>query len=87
MLVRTARIGNPVGLHTRTAVRLVQCAEAFRSDVELQRDGFEDRANCKSILSLLLLVATKGTILTVRVEGPDEVAAADAIVALLERDD
>jgi phosphocarrier protein len=38
----------------------------------------------KSIMSVMLLAATQGTPVVLRTEGDDEIAAMDAIVALIE---
>lgn len=76
------RIRNRLGLHARAAARLVHAASRFRSRVTLSRGG--RRADGKSILGILLLAASAGTPLEVAAEGEDEVAAVEALVALVE---
>ena len=58
-------------------------AGSFEVDVTLIKDG--DEVDGKSILGLLLLAASKGTPLLVRVDGKDEAAALSAVEALVER--
>jgi phosphocarrier protein HPr len=82
---RVVTISNRLGLHARAAARLVQCAAKFASTVEIQRQDSGQSADGKSILSVLLLAASAGTTLLIKLEGADEQAAADALVELIER--
>jgi len=82
MQSRNFTIINRLGLHARAAAQLVQAANQFNSDVVLIKEDIE--VNGKSIMGILLLAAPKGTELTVKVEGEDEVRAMDVIAALIE---
>lgn len=73
-------IGNELGLHARAATRFVQVANRFSAQVEVEKDGH--KVNGKSIMGVLMLVAAKGTIITVRSEGTDAQEAMEAIGAL-----
>ena len=84
MQERTVKISNRLGLHARAAARLVQCAAKFTSTVEIQRQDSGKTADGKSILNVLLLAASAGTTLVLKIEGADEERAADAIVKLIE---
>lgn len=84
MQERVVTISNRLGLHARAAARLVQCAAKFASSVEIQRQDSGQSADGKSILSVLLLAASAGTTLVLKIEGPDEQPAAEAIVELIE---
>ena len=84
MQERVVTISNRLGLHARAAARLVQCAAKFASTVEIQRQDSGQSADGKSILSVLLLAASAGTTLILRIEGADEEPAANAIIALIE---
>ena len=75
------RITNRLGLHARAAARFVQTANRFRSKVTLSRDG--RTMDGKSILGILLLAASKGTLLVVAAEGEDEQAAVEALAGLI----
>lgn len=77
-------IVNRLGLHARAAARLVRTASAFRSSVRLERADHSALADAKSILSVLLLAASRGTKLRLIVEGADEAEAMTAVCALIE---
>lgn len=83
MIERTLTILNRKGLHTRPAATLVKTAARFQSDLFITKDGFE--INGKSIIGVMTLAAEQGSTLTIRLNGPDEEEAADAIQALFER--
>ena len=82
MTRRTARIGDPVGLHLRAASRIVKAAKRFESDIRIAYDGVE--TNAKSILGLASLVARHQEPVELIVEGPDEQEALDCLVELIE---
>ncbi len=82
-LRRTVVIRNRLGLHARAAVKFVQLAATFKSDITVQKDG--EQVNGKSIMGLLTLVAALGVSLEVRALGPDAPAALDALAALVDR--
>ncbi len=73
MLTQQIQIADVAGLHARPATEFVKRAQSVQSQVTLVCRGRE--ANGKSILSILALGAISGENLTLRVEGPDEVAA------------
>jgi phosphocarrier protein HPr len=60
-------IVNQLGLHARAATKLVQLASKFPCDVELSRD--DQTANGKSVMGVLLLCGSKGTVVEVRATG------------------
>ena len=70
---------NEKGLHTRPSTELVKCASLFKSDINLiYRDLV---VNAKSLLSILMLAAGRGSKLRIDAEGED---AQEAIAALSE---
>jgi phosphocarrier protein HPr len=80
---RSVKIRNRLGMHTRAAVKFVQLANHFQSDVHvIVRDG--SPVNGKSIMGLLTLVATLGTEVIVLASGVDSEQAVDALVALID---
>ena len=83
VIERELPIVNRLGLHARAAARLVQAAGAYQSEIHVMvaRDDLE--VNGKSIMGLMMLAATCGSTLRLVVDGPDEIAAADAIAALV----
>jgi phosphocarrier protein len=80
---RGLTIRNRLGLHARAAARFVHTASRFRSRVTAGRDG--RTMDGKSILGILLLSASQGTVIEVTAEGEDEEAAMEALAALVER--
>jgi phosphocarrier protein len=81
VIEREVVILNSRGLHARAAARFVQVASAFRSRIQVRRDG--QAADGKSILGLLALLARAGARLTIRVEGADERDAIEALATLV----
>lgn len=84
MVESTIEISNRLGLHARAAARLVHLASTFKSRISIERAENRQTADSKSILGVLLLAASRGTKLTFRAEGEDEVTALAAIVDLVE---
>ena len=78
---RSVKIRNHLGMHARAAVRFVQIANHFKSDINVIRDGAE--VNGKSIMGLLTLVAALGSEVTVVASGVDAEQAVDALAALI----
>lgn len=76
------KIINPLGLHARAAAQLVKLAGKFSSRTILRRTDNHLIADAKSILSVLTLAASKGTVLLLEVEGDDENEAFDEIERL-----
>ena len=79
---RTLLIKQRLGLHARAAAKLVRVASAFQSQVQLRRLEGDVTADAKSILSVLMLAAGRGTELQASADGVDEEAAMDAIERL-----
>ncbi|HEX4938205.1 MAG TPA: HPr family phosphocarrier protein [Candidatus Kapabacteria bacterium] len=60
---------NKLGLHARAASKLVATASKFDCSVQINRNG--QIADAKSIMSVLMLAASKGTVLDFTVNGHD----------------
>jgi phosphocarrier protein HPr len=84
MIEQRVVIVNRLGLHARAAAKLVRAAGTFRSHVRLERADGGAAADAKSILSVLMLAASRGTELRIVAEGADEVQAVEAVCALIE---
>ncbi|HKX44385.1 MAG TPA: HPr family phosphocarrier protein [Burkholderiaceae bacterium] len=80
MIKTSITISNKLGLHARASAKLTKLAGTFQSEVALSRN--DRRVNAKSIMGVMMLAAGIGAIVEVEIEGPDEQAAMDAIVAL-----
>lgn len=81
MIQRSLKIVNEKGLHARASAKLVDLVEGFDGSVEVSKDGL--CASGDSIMGLLMLAASKGTMIEIDVSGPDAEALADAIEALV----
>ena len=82
MISRTVTVMNPLGLHARAAAKFVHLATRFESQIRVTRDS--KVMDGKSIMGILLLAAARGTAITLAADGPDEQAAVDALVRLVE---
>jgi len=82
MIDRGILIKNKLGLHARAAVKFVNTANRFESEVRIEKDGGD--IDGKSILGILTLAATQGSTITLRVKGPDEAAAFQALLDLID---
>jgi phosphocarrier protein len=79
---QTVVIRNELGLHIRTAKKLVDLASKFPCDVTVTKDKHE--VNGKSIMGVLMLVASKGSSVTIRAKGERAAEAVAAIVKLID---
>ena len=81
MIQTQVTIVNKLGLHARAAAKLVGCASAFSSDIRAGRDG--RMVDAKSIMSVMMLAAGKGTVLDLHIDGEDEKDALEALQSLI----
>ena len=72
MIEHLVRVTNRLGLHARAAALLVRTANQFQSTVRLERLDAAAAADAKSILSVLMLAASRGTELRLIADGADE---------------
>lgn len=78
---RKVTIVNELGLHARPAAAFVKIAGAFQAEISVSRDDMV--VNGKSIMGVMTLAAEPGSELTIRAEGDDAAAAADALARLV----
>lgn len=81
MLEKKITIKNKLGLHARAAVKFVNLANRFGASVRIVKDGNE--IDGKSILGILTLAATQGTVIQLAASGKDEEAAVGALAELI----
>lgn len=74
-------IQNEKGLHARASAKFVETVEAHDANATVSHDG--QSAAGDSIMGLLMLAASKGKKIEVETTGPDAVALADALKALV----
>ena len=72
---------NKLGLHARASTKLTQTASQFSSEIWIERNG--RRVNAKSIMGVMMLAASKGSVVTLETSGTDENAAMEALVNLI----
>lgn len=75
-------ICNKRGLHARAAAKFAAAAADYACDIKA-RTG-EQWVDGKSVMSLMMLAASKGHTLEVRTEGEDAEAALSALTALIK---
>ncbi len=75
-------IQNKQGLHARPAALLVQTANKYSCDVEIQKGS--EKVNGKSIMGIMTLAAGAGTSITVRTSGDDAESAMEEIANLID---
>jgi phosphocarrier protein len=74
-------IMNRLGLHARAAVKLVSLSSRYASSVVLVANG--RRANARHLIAVLMLSASMGSVVSVRISGPDEAEAMTAVTRLI----
>lgn len=72
---------NKLGLHARAASKFVSTSMAFNADISVCSN--EKWVDGKSIMSVMMLAASKGTEIQIRCTGDDEVQALAALQALI----
>jgi phosphotransferase system HPr (HPr) family protein len=79
---KTVTIVNKLGLHARAAAKFVTLASSFASDIKVARNGQE--VNGKSIMGVMMLAASKGTDITLIINGDDETEAIEKLSVLVQ---
>lgn len=73
------KIVNKYGLHARPAMQFVELANRYSSKIEVSNGSLT--VDAKSIMSMMRLAATAGTVLRIVADGTD---AGEAVAALVE---
>ncbi len=81
MFMKETMVNNQVGLHARPATFFIQKANEFKSSIWVEKE--DRRVNAKSLLGVLSLGIVKGTAINLIADGPDEEAAINALVELI----
>lgn len=81
MLSSEIIIINKLGLHARAAAKLVSCASEFSCNIEIEKDN--RRVNAKSIMGVMMLAASKGSQISLHMEGEDEADAMQRLTQLI----
>lgn len=67
--IKNMTISNELGLHARSAAKIVALASKYKADLFLKKDDQE--VDGSSILSILTLACPKGTMIEVRTVGEE----------------
>lgn len=78
----TFEVKNKLGLHARAATKLVQLASRFPCEIVLSRAG--QAANAKSVMGVLLLCGSKGSLLEIEATGDRAEEAVSEIGRLID---
>ncbi len=81
MFSKEITVTNQVGLYARPATFFIQKANEFRSTIMVEKE--ERTVNAKSLLGVLSLGITKGSVIMVSAEGSDEEEAVNALCELV----
>ena len=73
---------NKYGLHARAAAKFVNTAKSYSSVINIGRN--DELIDGKSIMSVMMLAASQGTELNVRIDGADEQDALSALQQLID---
>ncbi|MEJ2115620.1 MAG: HPr family phosphocarrier protein [Gammaproteobacteria bacterium] len=73
MISKDLTVSNKLGLHARAAAKLVALASNFASEISLQKGS--RKINGKSIMGVMMLAASKNTVVQVEIDGEDELQA------------
>lgn len=68
-ILRKIRVRNPLGLHARPATMIVKLLQESKSSVTFTYK--KETVNARSIMSVLMLAASKNSLITIIVEGED----------------
>ncbi|MEM7400740.1 MAG: HPr family phosphocarrier protein [Pseudomonadota bacterium] len=80
MLNKDLTVVNKLGLHARAAAKLVALASNFASEITIQKEN--RKINGKSIMGVMMLAASQGTVVNIEIEGEDEEIAMNEIETL-----
>ncbi len=78
---RQVTIQNKLGLHARPAMQFVDVANQFQAGVKVCKG--DQAVDGKSIMQMMMLAATAGTVLKIVAEGEDAAQALEALEKLI----
>ncbi len=80
MVEREVVVSNKLGIHARPSSMIVQTAMKYKSAIQIVKSGAV--ADAKSIMSVMMLAANFGSMVSIRAQGDDEAEAVEAIAGL-----
>ena len=81
-LIQRVQVKNAMGLHTRPATMIVMLLQNCKSNVFFTHR--RETVNAKSILSILMLAASRNSKITITVEGDDADVTMSSLVKAFE---
>jgi len=81
MISTPITIINKLGLHARAAAKLVSIASKFPCQIRIEANGRS--VDAKSIMSVMMLAAGKGTDIELHIDGDRESDATAALITLI----
>ena len=85
MAEATIVVEHEVGLHARPAATFVKTAKGFESNITITNlTRSSDPADAKSIVQIFKVAVAQGHEVRIAAQGPDEDAAVDTLVNLIE---
>lgn len=81
-MIKKLRIGNDLGLHARSAAKIVSLVAKYEAELFLKKG--EQEVEGQSILSILSLSCPKGTEIEIRTLGDDSEALMEAVTGLIK---
>lgn len=82
-ITKELTLQNKYGMHVRPAGLFAKVASRFDAEVEVEKDG--NSVSGKSIMALMTLEATCGTVLKVTASGPQAAEVLEELEALVAR--
>ncbi len=79
---RQVTIQNKLGLHARPAMQFVDIANQYQAGIKVCKG--DQAVDGKSIMQMMMLAATAGTVLKIVAEGNDAPQALDALETLIK---
>jgi len=85
VVTKDVTVNNARGLHARPAMQFVDVANAFQSEITVYKGGDDPlEVDGKSVMAMITLEGTQGTVLKIKADGEDADAAMAKLVELFE---
>lgn len=81
MIKQKVTLSNKLGLHARAAVKLINLANHYQSQILIEHRGRQ--VNAKDILCVMALGVTYGTEIELIADGEDELQAISSLIELI----
>ena len=84
LIKKKIKITNPQGLHARPASAFVRIANKYEADISVKKGA--EKVNGKSIMGLLMLAASEGSVIEIEASGSDALEAVQELEHFLTSD-